>query len=193
MSSGGKYQLAIFASGTGSNADKICNYFSDHPSIRVCLIVTNRSKAGVREVAERHGIACIVIPKSEWAQPEFVLPALRTRDITHIVLAGFLLLLPSYLVSEYQGRIINIHPALLPKFGGYGMHGLHVHEAVKESGDRVSGITIHEVNENYDEGRVLFQKEVDIESSDSVSDISNKVQVLEHYYFPRVIEKWILG
>ena len=192
MSSEVKHQLAIFASGTGSNADQICTYFKDHSSIRICLIVTNRSKSGVLQVAERHGIVTTVIPKSEWSQPEYVLPALQNRGITHIILAGFLLLLPSWLVNEFKGRILNIHPALLPKYGGYGMHGVHVHEKVKASGDHVSGITIHEVNEAYDEGRVIFQKEVDLDVKDSVSDISNKVLRLEHYYFPRVIEKWIL-
>ncbi len=148
--------------------------------------------AGVLQVADRHGIASVIIPKSEWGQPEFVLPALHTRDITHIILAGFLLLLPAYLVSEYEGRIVNIHPALLPKYGGHGMHGIHVHEKVKESGDLISGITIHHVDEQYDNGDVIFQKEVELDPEDSATDIANKVLRLEHYYYPRVIEGEIL-
>ncbi len=193
MSSGDKSHLAILASGTGSNADRICKYFADHHSICVSLIITNRSKAGVLQVAQQYGAQSTVIPKSAWSQPEFVLPLLHANKITHLILAGFLLLLPSWLVNEFKGRILNIHPALLPKYGGYGMHGIHVHEKVKESGDRESGITIHEVNEQYDDGRIIFQKFTDIEPTDDVSDISNKVLKLEHYYYPRVIEKWISG
>lgn len=183
--------LAIFASGTGSNADKICTYFKDHPNIKVNLIVSNRINAGVFQVAASHHIDSIYIPKSDWNDWENVLPALMSKDITHIVLAGFLLLLPLWLIKEFKGRMINIHPALLPKYGGPGMYGHHVHEKVKSSGELISGITIHEVNENYDEGEIIFQEKVDLDPEDSATTIGNKVLQLEHYHYPRVIEKWV--
>lgn len=192
MSSGAKIKLAILASGTGSNADKICSYFANHPAIEVALILTNRSKAGVLHFAEQHHVHSAVIPKSEWSQPEVVLPLLAGHHITHIVLAGFLLLLPDWLIEEYKGRIVNIHPALLPKYGGKGMHGMHVHEKVKEAGENVSGITIHHVDEQYDNGDIIFQKEVALDPTDSAADIANKVLKLEHEYYPKVIEETFL-
>jgi phosphoribosylglycinamide formyltransferase-1 len=158
MPSGDNARIAIFASGGGSNADKICAYFTTHPSIRVSLIVTNRAEAGVLQVAERHTIESVYIHKKYWAHPEIVLPVLETSGITHIVLAGYLSLIPEWLIGAYSGHIINIHPALLPRHGGKGMYGHHVHEAVKTAGELVSGITIHEVDEHYDEGKVIFQK-----------------------------------
>jgi phosphoribosylglycinamide formyltransferase-1 len=191
MPSEDKARIAIFASGTGSNADKICSYFYTHTDISVALIITNRAEAGVRQVAVRHGIESVYIPKKYWPHPEVVLPFLESYEITHIVLAGFLLHVPEWLIQTYQGKIINIHPALLPRYGGKGMYGHHVHEAVKGAGDRVSGITIHEVNEHYDEGRILFQKEVELDEDDSPEMIAQKVLQLEHTYFPQVIEAWI--
>lgn len=185
-----KIKLAILASGTGSNADKICLYFRDHPNISVDLIISNNINAGVLNVAASHHIECIVTPKSSWKSPEIVLPEIRTREITHIVLAGFLLLLPEWLVKEYKGRIINIHPALLPKYGGLGMYGHHVHENVKSAGDLVSGITIHEVDEHYDEGDIIFQKEIGLFASDTPADIARKVLQIEHQYYPAIIEQW---
>jgi len=171
----------------------ICNYFKDHPAIKVNLIISNNINAGVLKVASSHSIESVVLPKSSWASAEIVLPELRTKEITHIVLAGFLLLLPSWLVQEYHDRIINIHPALLPKFGGKGMYGHHVHEKVKSSGEQVSGITIHKVDEHYDEGDIIFQKEVSIDPDDTASVIATKVLQLEHHYYPRVIEDWVSG
>ncbi|HZV71832.1 MAG TPA: formyltransferase family protein [Saprospiraceae bacterium] len=191
MYSSPEINLAILASGAGSNADKICSYFKDHADIHVRLIISNNINAGVLKVASSHGVESMVIPKSSWATTEFILPELRTKEITHIVLAGFLLLLPSWLVKEYHGRIINIHPALLPKHGGKGMYGHHVHEKVKSSGDLISGITIHKVDEHYDEGDIIFQKEVNLDPDDSASLIAVKVLQLEHHYYSRVIEKWV--
>lgn len=186
-------RIAILASGGGSNADKICAHFHTHPQIRVQLIITNRAEAGVRDVALRHQIPSVYIPKKNWEHEEQVLPILQEAQITHIVLAGFLLLIPSWLIRNYAGHIVNIHPALLPRYGGKGMYGHYVHEAVKASGDLVSGITIHEVNEHYDEGKILFQKEVPLLAGDSAEDIADKVLQTEHAYFSRVIESWILG
>ncbi len=191
MSSGDSAYLAVFASGTGSNADKICAYFHDHPDIRVKLIVTNNPKAGVLQVTSKHGVNSICLPKLKWIEPESILSELKDRGITHIVLAGFLLLIPQWLITEFKGRIINIHPALLPRFGGKGMYGHHVHEKVRSSGEIISGITIHEVDENYDEGRIIFQQRINLDPEDSASAIGNKVLHLEHYYYPRVIEKWV--
>lgn len=193
MLSGDKSQLAIFASGGGSNADKICTYFKSHPSIAVSLILTNRADAGVLQVADKHGIESVYISKKYWSHPEIILPVLETSGITHIVLAGFLSLIPDWLISAYSGHIINIHPALLPKYGGKGMYGHHVHEAVKSAGETVSGITIHEVNEHYDEGRILFQHEVQLHADDTAEEIARKVLQVEHTWFPVVIERWITG
>ncbi len=191
MPSGDNSNIAVFASGTGSNADQICTHFHSHPTIKVGLIVTNRASAGVLQVARKHNIECVYIPKNNWSEPLHVLPVLSEYGITHIVLAGFLLLIPAYLILAYENRIINIHPALLPRHGGEGMYGSYVHQSVKISGDRVSGITIHEVNEHYDEGRIVFQKEVPIDEDDSPNDIAHKVLELEHTYYPKVIEQWI--
>lgn len=191
MPSGDKAHIAIFASGGGSNADKICTFFKAHPDIRVDLIVTNKAEAGVLKVAERHGIESVYISRKYWQHPEIILPVLETSDITHIVLAGFLSLVPGWLIEAYPRRIINIHPALLPRYGGKGMYGHHVHEAVKQAGDLISGITIHEVNEHYDEGKVIFSKEVELDAMDTPEDIARKVLEVEHKYYAQVIENWI--
>ena len=191
MPSGDKAVIAIFASGTGSNADKICSYFHAHPSVNVGLVVSNRGSAGVFQIAAKHGIEYVYIPKKDWSDPFSVLPVLAEHGITHIVLAGFLLLIPEYLIHAFKGRIINIHPSLLPRHGGEGMYGSYVHQSVKISGDRVTGITIHEVNAQYDEGKIVFQKEIPIDEDDAPNDIARKVLELEHLYYPQVIEQWI--
>ena len=192
VSSGAKSNLVILASGAGSNADKICTYFKDHPDIRVSLIITNRSKAGVLNIAASHGIESLVITRSEWVYGDIILPLFEEKEITHIILAGFLLLVPEWLVESYRGRILNIHPALLPLYGGKGMYGMHVHRAVKEAGEVMSGITIHEVDEHYDQGDVVFQKALRLEPEDSAEEIAHKILQLEHYHYPREIEKWIM-
>lgn len=191
IQSGDKARIAVFASGGGSNADKICTYFKSHPLISVGLIVTNRASAGVLHVGEKHGIETIYIAKKYWGQPETILQVLQSSGITHIILAGFLSLIPEWLLHAYKDRIVNIHPALLPRYGGKGMYGHYVHEAVKAAGELISGITIHEVNAQYDEGRILFQKEVYLDENDTAEDIARKVLSLEHKYYPRVIETWI--
>jgi phosphoribosylglycinamide formyltransferase-1 len=188
-----KASLAIFASGTGSNAEKICIYFKDHPSIRVKLIISNKADAGVLKIADHYGVESAYISKKYWTLPEIVLPVLESAGITHIILAGYLSLIPSWLIHAYPGKIINIHPALLPRHGGKGMYGQYVHEAVKAARDLISGITIHEVNEHYDSGSILFQKEIPLSPLDTPDDIARKVLAIEHVYYARVIEAWIEG
>lgn len=193
MPSTTKAHLAIFASGGGSNADKICAYFDGHPVITISAIFTNNPKAGVIDVAERHDIPCYTVPRKNWETNQVVSPILEYHHITHIILAGFLLLIPEWLIHQYPSRIINIHPALLPKYGGKGMYGHHVHEAVKTAGDRESGITIHLVDEHYDQGDILFQHKVGLQPEDSAELIGKRVLAAEHYYYSRVIEKWVMG
>jgi phosphoribosylglycinamide formyltransferase-1 len=187
-----KSRLAIFASGGGSNADQICSYLEGHSGISVETIITNNPKAGVIQVAEKHDVDCHIVLKKDWEEKATVLPILKLHQVTHIVLAGFLLLIPEWLIRAYPDRIINIHPALLPKYGGKGMYGHHVHQAVKKDGELVSGITIHTIDEHYDKGDILFQHEVQLSMDDNASDIAAKVLVAEHFYYPRVIEKWVM-
>lgn len=184
-------RLALFASGSGSNAEVIIRHFKNHPNIQVELVITNNATAGVIERAQKLDVQTKCFTREQFRESEPILQALRQHEITHIVLAGFLLQIPISLIQEYPCRIINIHPSLLPKFGGKGMYGMKVHEAVKQSGDTETGITIHEVNEHYDDGRVLFQAKCNVEPSDTPEQIARNVQALEHHHFPLVIEKWI--
>jgi phosphoribosylglycinamide formyltransferase-1 len=185
-----KKRIAIFASGGGSNAKKIAEYFKNHPTIEVALVVSNRADAGVLAIAKSMGIDTYVIPsKKEFTETESLLQELYINQIDFVVLAGFLWLIPEYLVDAYPGRIVNIHPALLPKYGGKGMHGMHVHEAVVAAGEKESGITIHLVDKVYDNGEHLFQATVPIEPTDTPSVVQQKVLELEHANFAQVIEK----
>ncbi|HEY0653484.1 MAG TPA: phosphoribosylglycinamide formyltransferase [Chryseosolibacter sp.] len=187
------HRIAIFASGNGSNAEAIIQYFKGHKSIKVALVLSNNPDAYVLERAKAAGIPAHRFTREEYKQPGKVLEYLSQGGITHIVLAGFLWLVPEYLIKSYRDRIVNIHPALLPKFGGKGMYGSRVHEAVKLAGEKETGITIHLVNEHYDEGRVLFQKSCPVETHFSAMDIAKCVLLLEHKHYPEVIEKWVLG
>jgi phosphoribosylglycinamide formyltransferase 1 len=180
--------IAIFASGTGSNARKIIEYFKRSPEVHVALVVSNKKDAGVLDIAREHAIPTQVIGRQMFYETEDLLDILKKHKIGFIVLAGFLWQMPPYLVQRYPDRMVNIHPALLPKFGGKGMYGMHVHEAVKTSGEKESGITIHFVNEHYDEGNIVFQATCPVLPTDSPSDIARKVQQLEHAHFPAVIE-----
>lgn len=187
-----KKRIAIFASGGGSNAQKIAEYFKNHPTIEVGLIVSNKADAGVLGIAQNMGIDTYIIPsKKEFTDTESLLQELYINQIDFIVLAGFLWLVPEYLVNAYPGRIVNIHPALLPKYGGKGMHGMHVHRAVVAAGEKESGITIHLVDKVYDNGEHLFQAKVPIEPADTPEVVQQKVLVLEHANFAQVIEKVI--
>jgi len=187
MSSASKQRLAILASGTGSNTRVLLNYFSGHPIIEVAVVVTNKATAGVMQVAEELGVPCLFIPADEWSSGQ-ALSKVRSFRVHWIVLAGFLKLIPTPWVHAFPERIINIHPALLPKYGGKGMYGHHVHKAVSEAGETETGITIHYVNEVYDAGTVIAQYKVTIEQHADPVVIARAVQQLEHHYYPRVID-----
>lgn len=187
-----KKRIAILASGNGTNAEEIIRYFKGHHSIEVGLLLSNNPKAYALTRAANHDIPSMVFDRSLFYESREVLNWLRGQNITHVVLAGFLWLVPTYLIEAFPERIINIHPALLPKFGGKGMFGMKVHEAVRDSGSKSSGITIHLVNEHYDEGAVLFQCECELDENCTAEAIAEKVHALEYAHYPRVIEKWIL-
>lgn len=183
--------IAILASGAGSNAQKILEHFSDRMDIAVRLIVSNKPEAGVLNIAKVASIDTFVVTRDSFYTKTDLLVELDKRNIDFIVLAGFLWLIPPYLIQHYPNRIINIHPALLPKYGGKGMYGHFVHEAVHLAKETHSGITIHYVNEKYDEGSIVFQERCEILPSDQPEDIAKKVQVLEHSYYPTVIDQLV--
>lgn len=183
--------IAIFASGGGSNARKIIEHFKNSELARVSLIVSNKPDAGVLEIAREHGIPAQVIDRKGFYESEALLDVLKTHEIGFVALAGFLWLMPAYLVRAFPRKMLNIHPALLPKFGGKGMYGHHVHEAVKAAAESESGPSIHLVNEQYDEGDILFQARCAIAPEDSAAEIAGKVLELEHRFYPAVIEQQI--
>lgn len=186
--SGAPIHVAIFASGAGSNARKIIEYFENQYVVKVSLIVCNVPTAGVLEIAKEKGIPTLLINKTEFTSGGYV-ESLRNSDINFIVLAGFLWKVPEVLVKAYPKAIINIHPALLPNYGGKGMYGSRVHEAVIAAGESKSGITIHWVDENYDEGDIIFQAECTIAAGDTPEILAQKIHALEHQHFAPVIEK----
>lgn len=184
--------IAIFASGSGTNAEAIMNHFAASSCARVALLLSNRADAYALKRAERFGVPTAVFSREEFRDPQGRVAALlREHQIGFIVLAGFLWLVPDYLTGAYAGRIVNIHPALLPKFGGKGMYGEHVHQAVIAAGETESGITIHLVNEQYDSGDTLFQATVPVTPADTPDTLAAKIHVLEHRHFPTVIEQTI--
>ena len=188
MKDSSQKHIAIFASGRGSNARAIIDYFKDNATIKVALIVTNNKNAGVIQIAKDNRIPFDIISSTELKEEETILDLLDVYQIDLVVLAGFLLLIPAYLVKAYPNKIINIHPALLPKYGGKGMYGMKVHEAVIANKESETGITIHYVNEKYDEGEYIAQFRCHVEPSDSTEMIASKVHQLEHELYPRVIE-----
>ncbi|HNP20236.1 MAG TPA: phosphoribosylglycinamide formyltransferase [Fulvivirga sp.] len=179
--------IAIFASGSGSNAENIANYFKDHSDIKVKLIVTNNPKAFVLERAKKLGIETLKFNRDEFYNSEKLVDQLKSQEIHFLVLAGFMWLVPAYLVKAYPQQIVNIHPALLPKFGGKGMYGDHVHNAVAAAGEKETGITIHYVNERYDEGDIIFQAKCNVENLNP-DQIAEQVHQLEYKHYPKVIE-----
>jgi phosphoribosylglycinamide formyltransferase-1 len=186
-------KLAIFSSGTGSNAARIIEHFRDHPTIGVSLIVCNNPNAGVLNIAKQNHIPHLLIEKEQFFRGDAYIPELQEKQINFLVLAGFLWKIPLPLIKAYQHRIVNIHPALLPKYGGKGMYGRHVHEAIIAAGEKESGITIHYVDELYDHGQAIFQAKVLVGPDDTPETLGKKVQYLEHTHFPRVIEEVVNG
>jgi len=182
-------RIAIFASGNGSNCENIIQYFAHSDDITVALVVSNRRDAFVLERASRHNIASVVVPREDFGDEKRLCQLLKDYEIDFVVLAGFLLMIPSFLIKKYPRRIVNIHPALLPKYGGKGMYGIHVHEAVKNAGEKRTGITIHYVNEECDGGDIIAQYAVALAPKDTVQDIASKVHELEMRHYPEVIEK----
>ena len=185
------FRLAIFASGSGSNAEAIMKFFEHHATIEVALIISNKENAGVIEKAKQFDVKSLLINKEAFYHSRAVLQILQSHGISHIVLAGFLLLVPDYLIKAYPDKIINIHPSLLPKFGGKGMYGMHVHRAVITAKENESGLTIHLVNEQFDDGEILLQVKCAIETNDSAETLAKKVLQLEHKHYPQVIADWV--
>jgi phosphoribosylglycinamide formyltransferase-1 len=181
--------IAIFASGGGSNAQSIVSHFAEVDWAQVVLIVTNNARAGVIQRAARLGVPCLVLTPKQYKDPAYLQRLMRQFDISLVALAGYLKLIPPAFTRAFPGKILNIHPALLPAYGGKGMYGMNVHRAVIEAGEAESGMSIHLVNEQYDEGEVLFQDRVSIAPDWSPEDLQQAVLRLEHRHFPRVIEE----
>ena len=183
-------KIAILASGGGTNAEAIINYFSEREEVCVEHIMSNKANAFVLERAQNHGIAFTVFSKQDLENGK-VLQVLKEKEIDLIILAGFLLLVPQDIVECYPNRILNIHPALLPKYGGKGMYGDRVHKAVIQNGEKESGITIHFVNQNYDEGDIILQAKCPVERDDTVETLATRIHTLEYMNYPPTIDKII--
>ena len=180
-------RIVILASGSGSNAENIINYFSGNDEIQFPVILSNKADAYVRVRAEKLNVPFRSFDKEQMANGE-LLQIIKEQNPDIIVLAGFLPKVPSYIIEAFPNKIINIHPSLLPKFGGKGMYGMHVHEAVVAAREKESGISIHYVNENLDEGAIIFQAKCEVNPTDSAEDVAQKVHALEYEYLPKIIE-----
>jgi phosphoribosylglycinamide formyltransferase-1 len=185
--------VAIFASGEGTNAQNIIDYFSTSDTIKVALVVSNKSTANVLNRAKKANIPTLVISRADFFESDTTIRALQTAHIDFIVLAGFLWMIPENLVRAFPKKMINIHPALLPKYGGKGMYGTHVHKAVVDNKENESGISIHFVNEQYDEGEMISQHRCNILPTDTPETVASKIHALEQEFFPKAIEKILLG
>jgi phosphoribosylglycinamide formyltransferase-1 len=183
--------IAIFASGSGSNAENIIRYFSTKESAKVTVVLSNNSHAFVLKRVERFNIKSIFFDRDDFYKSDRIIDILLEEKIDFIVLAGFLWLVPDNIINKYAGRIVNIHPALLPAYGGKGMYGDAVHKAVIENREKESGITIHFVNGEYDKGDIIFQAQCPVEPHDDYASLANKIHSLEYEHFPRVIEEVI--
>lgn len=180
--------VAIFASGSGTNAENIARYFSKSETVKVAVVLSNNKNVGVHDRVNKLGIPSFVFSRDEFVEGTPILAKLAEYQIDLIVLAGFMNKISDTLLNAYPGKIINIHPALLPKHGGKGMYGMHVHEAVVAAGEKESGITIHYINENYDEGDVIFQAKCEVLPTDTPDEVAAKVHALEYAHYPHVIE-----
>lgn len=184
-----KKRIAIFASGSGSNAEKIAEHFASDSQVEISLILTNNPQAGVIARARRLHVPVVVFDRKTFYESARIVELLQGQAIDLVVLAGFMMLIPESMVQAFPNKIVNIHPALLPKYGGKGMYGHFVHEAVVAAQEMESGITIHYVNEHYDEGAIIFQASCPVVATDTPEDVAKKVQVLEHKHFPEVVEQ----
>ena len=184
--------VAIFASGEGSNAQNIIDYFKTSKNIRIALVVSNKSTANVLNRAKENNIPTLILERTSFFESNNVIDKLKNANIDLIVLAGFLWMVPENLVKAFPNKIANIHPSLLPKFGGKGMYGMNVHKAVIAAKEKESGITIHFVNEEYDKGKIISQHACDVLENDSAEDLVKKIHLLEHEFFPKAIERLLL-
>ena len=185
-------KIAIFASGSGTNAENIIHYFSDSREIKISLILSNNPAAYVLERAKNNKISSYIFNRKEFYETEMVIEQLKEYEIDFIVLAGFMWMVPLNILKEYPNKILNIHPALLPKFGGKGMYGDNVHKAVVEAKEEYSGITIHYVNEKYDEGEIIYQAKCIVEEGDTPECLAKKVHYLEYEHYPNIIKEVLL-
>jgi len=184
-----KKQIAIFASGRGSNAESLINYFEKHNNIVVRMVVCNNPTAGVIAIAKKHSVPCEMISKSQFADEQYMLSLLNEIDV--LILAGFLWLIPPFLIHHFENKIINIHPSLLPKYGGKGMYGSHVHEAVLANKEKETGITIHLVNEEFDKGEMIAQYTVALTPEDTIETVQQKIAALEMANFAKSIDTFL--
>jgi phosphoribosylglycinamide formyltransferase-1 len=185
--------IAVFASGSGTNAENIIRYFNGSASVKVALVLSNNRHAGVHERVNRLGVPSITFTRDEFSEAAPVIRKLEEYGVDFIVLAGFMNKISTSLLKAFPHSIINIHPALLPKHGGKGMYGMHVHEAVVAAGEKQSGITIHYINEYYDEGAIIYQCACPVLPSDTPADVAAKVHTLEYAHYPRIIDQLLSG
>jgi phosphoribosylglycinamide formyltransferase 1 len=186
-------KIAIFASGSGTNAQAIAEYFAENNEVKIDCILTNNSEAYVLERAKLFSIQSFIFSKEDFYKTSKIINLLKERGIDFIVLAGFLWLIPKELIHTFPDKIVNIHPALLPKYGGKGMYGMHVHQSVISNREMKSGISIHFVNEKYDEGNIIFQAKCKVDANDTPESLAKKIHELEHFHYPRVIHKIIFN
>ncbi len=184
-------RLAIFISGGGSNARSILTYFRDYSSIKIVALYSNRSDSNVRQIARANDLPFLIFDRKTFFQGDYVLRQLKEQKVDYVILAGFLWLIPNYLIKSFPDRILNIHPALLPKFGGKGMYGKNVHQAVFTAKELESGMTVHLVNEEFDKGKILFQEKINIQHCSSPEEIAQNVLKVEHLCYPKVIKHYI--
>lgn len=185
-------RIILFASGSGSNVENIIEYFQERKTVQVTHVLTNNKDAKVIDRCKRLNIKCLLFNREEFYHSEKVLNLIN-EEADFLILAGFLWKIPQQIINVFPNKIINIHPALLPKYGGKGMYGKYIHEAIIKNKEQETGITIHYVNKNYDEGIILFQKKVTLSISDTSKDVADKIHLLEMEYFPKIIEKVILN
>ncbi len=186
-------KIALFASGNGTNVQRIAEYFKNNQAVTIAMLLSNNPNAGVLKRVEALGLNSLVFSREDLYHSSKIIDVLKSLEVDLIVLAGFLWLIPESFIAAFPGKIINLHPALLPKYGGKGMYGHHVHEAVINNGEPQSGITIHHVNNKYDEGQIIFQSSFDLADDETPASLAKKIHLQEYEHFPRVIEKLLLS